>query len=559
VASLAVSSSSNILAYAVDFVGRRKYSIYFRDLATGKALDKVIEDVTGNIEWAEDNKTLFYTRQDPDTLRWYQVFRHTLGDDPKNDPLVFQEDDEEFSVVVGKSRSRKFILIGSEQTLSSEWRYVSAADPAAESKLFQAREANHEYQIEHIGDRFFIRTNWNARNFRLMKAAENKTAKDAWVEVIPHDEKALLDDFALFDDFLAVAHRSEGLVKIRCKSWRENGEKQVAFSEPVYVASISATPETKTDWLRYQFASLNTPDSVREFNVKTGETRVIKQEEVLGGFNSADYETQRLWATADDGTKIPVSLVRKKTTPLDGTAPCLLYGYGSYGISMDADFQLSLLNLLNRGFVYAIAHIRGGQEMGRSWYEDGKLLKKKNTFTDFINVGEFLVREKIADPRRLYAEGGSAGGLLMGAVMNMRPDLFRGIIAEVPFVDVVNTMLDDSIPLTTSEYDEWGNPNEKNYFDYMLSYSPYDNVKSVAYPNVLVTTGLHDSQVQYWEPAKWVAKLRKLKKDKNLLLFKINTDAGHGGASGRFDQYNEVVLRQAFLLKLAQLQSLGSR
>ncbi len=553
VAGLAVSSSNNILAYAVDFVGRRKYSIYFKDLATGQLTDATIENVTGNVEWAEDNKTLFYTRQDADTLRWYQVFRHTLGEDAKNDPLVYQEDDQEFNCSVQKSRSRRFIFIASSQTLSDEWRYVSASEPNAEFQVFQPREADHEYHIDHLGSHFFIRTNWNAKNFRLMEAPEGKTVKENWAEVISTNDAVLLDDFELYDRFLAVASRSEGLIKIRVKPWEGGDPKDVAFSEPVYVAGIDSTPETNTDWLRYDFASLNTPDSVREYNVQTGETRVIKQEEVLGGFSTADYETRRMWATATDGVKIPVSLVFKKTTPLDGTAACLLYGYGSYGNSMDAEFRLATLNLLNRGFVYAIAHIRGGQEMGRAWYESGKLLQKKNTFTDFINVGEFLIAEKIVDPKRLYAEGGSAGGLLIGAVANMRPDLFSGLIAEVPFVDVVTTMLDDTIPLTTSEYDEWGNPNEPQYFEYMLSYSPYDNVKPVPYPNMLVTTGLHDSQVQYWEPAKWVAKLRKLKTDQNLLLFKTNTDAGHGGASGRFDRFHEVVLRQAFLLKLAGL------
>ena len=551
VAALEVSSSNNILAYAVDFVGRRKYSLFFKDLATGKVSDTVIEDVTGNVQWAEDNRTLFYTRQDPETLRWHQVFRHTLGEDPQHDPLVYQENDEEFSCSVAKSRSRRFIFIASEQTLSSECRYVSATDPTAEFQIFQPREVDHEYRIDHLGSQFFVLTNWNAKNFRLMKSAENKTAKVDWTEVVPTSDAGLLDDFELFDGFLSVATRCEGLVKIDIRPWDGANKNQVAFSEPVYVAAIDATPETKTDWLRYQFASMNTPDSVREFNVKTGETRVVKQEEVLGGFHSPDYETRRFWATATDGAKIPISLVRKKTTALDGTAPCLLYGYGSYGISMDAQFQLSVLNLLNRGFVFAIAHIRGGQEMGRTWYESGKLLQKKNTFTDFINVGEFLIAEKVADPRRLYAEGGSAGGLLIGAVINMRPDLFSGVIAEVPFVDVITTMLDDTIPLTTSEYDEWGNPNDPKYFEYMLSYSPYDNVRPIAYPNLLVMTGLHDSQVQYWEPAKWVARLRQVKTNDNLLLFKTNTDAGHGGASGRFDRYHEVVLRQAFLLKLA--------
>ncbi len=551
VAGLAVSPDNQRLAYAIDFQGRRKYTIRIKNLEDGSLLPDEIVDVTGNLVWAEDNQTLFYARQDPETLRSFQIFRHTLGADPSQDVLVFQEDDPEFSCHVTKSRSRQFVFIVSSQTLSTEWRYVSATQPMGEFQVFQPRGPEHEYSIDHLGDAFFVRTNHQAKNFRLMKTSPQATGQEHWQEVLPTNPARLLEDFDLFDDFLVAEWRSEGKTAIDIYTWEGEKRDSVEFSEPVYLASTAVTPQTQTPWVRYAFMSLNTPASVREYNVETRETRIIKEAEVLGGFRASDYLTRREWATAPDGTRIPLSIVHHRNTPLDGTAPCLLYGYGSYGASMDPFFDLALLNLLNRGFVYAIAHIRGGQEMGREWYESGKLMKKVNTFTDFIACGEFLVAHKFADPRRLYANGGSAGGLLMGAVVNLRPDLFQGVIADVPFVDVVTTMLDDTIPLTTGEYDEWGNPHEKAAFDYMLSYSPYDNVREVEYPHLLVTSGLHDSQVQYWEPAKWVAKLRRQKKGSNLLLMKTNMEAGHGGASGRMDAYREDIFRQAFLLKLA--------
>ena len=553
VGGVTVSTDNNLLAYAVDFVGRRKYTLRIKDLRSGKLLEDEIPDITGNVVWAEDNKTLFYTRQDPETLRSFQVDRHELGTAPVNDSIVFQEDDEEFNCFVTKSRSRKYILIGSEQTLSSEYFFIDALAPHEQPTIMQPRERNHEYSVDHLGDNFYIRTNWDATNFRLMKTPVDRPGKSNWVDVVPHDPAVFLEDFELFDDYLVVDQRRDGLTRLKIIPWARMDEShELDFGEPCYVAGAAVTPDPHTDWLRYSFSSLRTPPSAIEYNMKTREKRIIKEEEILGGFDKNNYLTNRLWATAQDGTKIPVSLIHHKSTPLDGTAPCLEYGYGSYGISMEAGFDPTLFNLLDRGFVYAIAHIRGGQEMGRRWYEDGKLLNKKNTFTDFVDVGDFLIRNKIADPKRLYARGGSAGGLLMGAVINLRPELYHGVIADVPFVDVVTTMLDDTIPLTTSEYDEWGNPNDLKYYEYMLSYSPYDNVQAVAYPNLLVTTGLHDSQVQYWEPAKWVARLRATKTGDNLLLLKTNMDAGHGGASGRYDRYKETALRQAFLIHLAE-------
>ena len=552
VRGIQVSPDSSKLAFASDLVGRRKYNLRIKDLATGKMLEDSIPEITGNIVWAEDNKTLFYTKQDPTTLRSFQVYRHTLGTKASQDSIVFQEDDEQFSCYIYKSRSRKFILITSDQTLTTEVRYLPADAPHQEPKLFHPRERGLEYGVDHLGDHFFVRTNWDAPNFKLMKTPLEKTSKSNWIPIVEHNENEFLVGYELFDEYLVSQMRSEGLINIRITPWSEpERAHNLEFGEPCYVAGVSAIPTPSTDWLRYRFSSLKTPPSTIEYNMKTREKRVIKEQEILGNFDKDNYVTKRLWAPARDGRKIPISLVHHKSTPLDGTAPCLQYGYGSYGSSMSAGFRVNLFNLLDRGFVYAIAHIRGGQEMGRYWYEEGKLLKKMNTFTDFIDVGDYLVKEKIVDDGRLYARGGSAGGLLMGAVVNLRPELYNGVIADVPFVDVVTTMLDDSIPLTTSEYDEWGNPNDLKYYNYMLSYSPYDNVKETNYPHMLVTTGLHDSQVQYWEPAKWVARLRDRKTDDNMLLLRTNMEAGHGGASGRYDRYKESALRDAFLIYLA--------
>jgi oligopeptidase B len=557
VSDLDVSSDSKLLAMGIDFVGRRMYSLRILNLETGQWLPDQVENMTGNFVWAEDNKTLFYTRQDPETLRSYQVFRHEIGTDPANDAIVFQEDDEEFSCDVGKTRSRNYVLIVSSQTLSSEVLYVDAHNPHQQPRVIQPREPNHEYSIDQYGDYFYVLTNWDARNFRLMRTPIAATGKSNWQEVVPHDEDVLLEGFELFDKYLVLEQRRDALTRLRIVPWDSTlPPHELDFGEPCYVASTAVIPDPETPWLRYRFSSLKTPPSVIEYNMETRQKRIVKEDEILGGFDKNNYRTERQWATARDGTQIPVSILYHKDTAIDGTAPCLEYGYGSYGYSMDASFDPAIFNLVNRKFVYAIAHVRGGQEMGRRWYEDGKLLNKKNTFTDFIDVGDFLVANKYANPKKLYARGGSAGGLLIGAVVNMRPALYDGVIADVPFVDVVTTMLDDSIPLTTGEYDEWGNPNDLEYFNYMLSYSPYDNVQAVAYPNMLVTTGLHDSQVQYWEPAKWVARLRERKTDHNLLLLRTNMDAGHGGASGRYDRYKETALRQAFLLFLANRQAL---
>ena len=555
VGGLSVSPNNRYLAFAVDTVGRRKYRIEFHDLETGKHLDT--DDIpvsTPNIVWAEDNKTLLYTVQDPQTLRSHKIFRHALGTDSADDALVFEEKDEEFSCGIGKSRSRKFLLIDSSQTLSSETRYLPATKPEAKPMVFLPREENHEYSVDHFGDHFFVRTNWKATNFRLMKTPEAKTAKSDWIDVVPHSDSVFFGGYELFDDWLAVSQKEGGQTKIRFRNWKQSKWQELDFGEPCYQASMAYSPESNTKKLRYNFSSLKTPNSVFDFDMENQTRELLKQDEVLGGFDSQNYVTKFLWATARDGVKVPVSLIHHKDTPIDGTAPCLVYGYGSYGASMSASFGSTRFNLVDRGFVYAIAHIRGGQEMGRMWYENGKLLKKKNTFTDFVDCTKFLVAEKYADKDRVFARGGSAGGLLMGAVINMAPELYQGIIADVPFVDVVTTMLDESIPLTTSEYDEWGNPNEKRYYEYMLSYSPYDQVERKAYPNMLVTTGLHDSQVQYWEPAKWVARLRDRKTDSNMLVLKTNMTAGHGGASGRYDRYKEIALRHAFILHHAGIK-----
>ena len=549
--SVNVSPDNNLLAFSVDFTGRRKYNLRFKDLTTGKLLDDQVENVTGGCTWANDSQTVFFTRKDPQTLRAYLIVRHKLGTPAADDVEVFNETDEEFSCGVGKSRSRKYIFIVSGQTLSTEVRYLDADNPTGEFKVFHPREANHEYSVNHLGDQFFIRTNENATNFKQMTAAEDNHAKANWKEKIPHRDDVYLQSYSLFDDYLVLSERKNGLVQLRIQKNDGSSDEYMPFDEPAYVANATPTPEASTTKLRYRYTSLTTPSSVLEYDMATKEKKVLKETEVLGGFNKSDYRTERVWATARDGVKVPVSIVYHKDAKLDGTAPCLEYGYGSYGASMDPRFNSANLSLLNRGFVYAIAHIRGGQEMGRQWYENGKLLKKMNTFNDFIDVGKFLIENKYADPERLYSRGGSAGGLLIGAVINLEPELYHGAIADVPFVDVVTTMLDDTIPLTTFEYDEWGNPNEKEYFNYMLSYSPYDQVTSANYPNLLVTTGLHDSQVQYWEPAKWVAKLRVMKQGDNMLLMKTNMDAGHGGASGRFDRLKLVATRFAFLMKLA--------
>ena len=547
----AVSSGQNILAYAVDTEGRRIYTTYFKNLTTGALLPDVIPEVTENLTWANDNRTLFYAKQDPLTLRAWRIYRHVLGTDPHLDALVFEENDETFSTYVFKTKSRRFLMIVSSQTLSQEYRYLEADDPCGEFKVFWPRERDHEYHVEHLGSQFVIRTNDRAKNFRLMATPIAYTGKEHWREIVGHREDVLLREFDIFNEYLVLEERKHGLNHLRIIPWSGAEEHYLKFDEPAYTAEFGANPQLDTATLRFEYTSLTTPVSVYDYDMRKRTKRLLKREEVLGGFDHTNYVTERCHACAHDGSEIPLSLVYRKGMERNGQNPALLYGYGSYGVSMDPAFSSPRLSLIDRGFVFAIAHVRGGQELGRQWYEDGKLLKKKNTFTDFIVCAEYLIRENFTNPDKLFAMGRSAGGLLMGAIVNMRPELFKGIVAEVPFVDVVTTMLDSSIPLTTGEYDEWGDPNEKAYYDYMASYSPYDNVDAKNYPHMLVTAGLYDSQVQYWEPAKWVAKLRDLKTDSNRLLLKTNMDAGHGGASGRFRRHRETAFSYAFLLDLA--------
>jgi len=550
----AVSSGQDILAYAVDTQGRRVHTTYFKNLESGETLSNVLTEVTENLTWANDNKTLFYARQDATTLRAYQIWRHVLGTDSSQDQLIFQEDDETFVTYIFKTKTKKFLMIVSAQTVSQEYRYLDADDPYGNFRIFLPRERDHEYHVDHFEDRFLIRTNDQAKNFRLMATAIDKPGREHWLEVIPHRADVFLGDFEIFKNYLAVEERQRGLTQIRVVPWSDEKEHYLEFQEPAYRAHIGNNPELDTTVLRFDYTSMKTPLSIYDYDMVTRQRVLLKQEEVLGGFSADRYVTERLFANAADGTEIPISIVYLKGTNRNGQSPLLLYGYGAYGFSMDPAFASPRLSLIDRGFVYAIAHVRGGQEFGRPWYEDGKLLKKRNTFTDFIACAEHLISERFTNPEKLFAMGRSAGGLLMGAVSNMRPDLFKGIVAEVPFVDVVTTMLDPSIPLTTGEYDEWGDPNEREYYDYMLSYSPYDNVERKEYPNLLITGGLHDSQVQYWEPAKWAAKLRGLKTDKNQLLLKTNMEAGHGGTSGRFRRHHETAFSYAFLLDLVGIK-----
>ena len=546
-----VSPDHKLLAEITDTVGRRIYDVRIKNLATGEYLPDVLEQMTGNVVWANDNQTLFYSKQDSQTLRSYQIYRYQLGK-PNEDTLVYEENDETFAIGVSHTKDRKFLLIGSGSSITSEYLYLDANNPTGDWQTFLPRERGHEYGLDHCEDAFYIRTNsGGATNFRLMKATGGGQTMDHWEEVIPHREDVLLEEVELFKNYLVVEERKGGLIQLRIMPWDGSKEHYLEFKEPSYVAGISINMEYDTDLLRYNYQSLTTPSSTYDYHMGTHEQTLLKQREVLGGFNADDYVTERINAKAADGTLVPISLVYRKDQRQNGKNPILVYGYGSYGISMEAYFRSSIISLMDRGFVYAIAHIRGGQEMGRAWYDNGKMLQKMNTFTDFIACTEHLVAEGYADPDRVFAMGGSAGGLLVGAVMNLRPDLYKGIVAAVPFVDVVTTMLDESIPLTTGEYDEWGNPNEKQYFDYMLSYSPYDQVTAQDYPYLLITTGLHDSQVQYWEPAKWTAKLRELKTDDKLVLMHTNMDAGHGGASGRFQQFKELAMEYAFILDLA--------
>lgn len=551
-AGLNVSPDNKLVAFGVDTVSRRKYTLHIKNLETGEILEEAISNTTGGSTWANDNKTLYYTKKDDQTLRSNQIMKHTLGTEAGSDVLVFQEDDETFNTYVYKTKSRKYIIIGSSSTLTSEFQILDADTPNDNFKIFQPRERGLEYNISHFDNHFYIVTNKDdATNFKLMKTSLDKTTKENWEEVIEHRENVLLEDIDIFKDYLVVSERSKGLTHLKIVNWKTNESYFLPFDNETYTAYATQNIEFDTPILRYGYNSLTTPASVIDFNMVTKEQTVMKENEVLGGtFDKNNYESKRIWATATDGTKIPVSMVYKKGIKMDGSNPFLMYGYGSYGATIDPYFSVSRLSLLDRGFIFAIAHVRGSEYLGRPWYENGKLLKKKNTFTDFVDASKYVIEQGYTSADHLYASGGSAGGLLMGAIVNMAPEIYNGVIAAVPFVDVVTTMLDDSIPLTTGEYDEWGNPNEKEYYEYMKSYSPYDNVTKQDYTNMLVTTGYHDSQVQYFEPAKWVAKLREYKTDDNILLFHTNMDAGHGGASGRFEALKEVARDYAFLLDL---------
>lgn len=551
VGGTAISTNNRILAFAEDTLSRRIYTIRFKDLETGEYIADQIEGTTGGCTWANDNKTVFYTKKDPTTLRSYKVFKHVLGTSTEQDEEVFHEEDETFNVGVGKFKSKRWIYIHSGATVSDEYRILDANDPEGEWKILQPRERDLEYAVSHFDGHFYILTNKDkATNFKLMKTPESATTKDNWTEVIAHRPDVLLDDFDVFDHHLVLSEKSNAKSSLRVIKWEGSDDHYISFDEEAYTVYSHSNPQFETTTLRFGYTSMTTPGSVFAYDMDSRERELLKEQEVQGGFNKEDYVAKRLWVTARDGKKVPMSMVMHKDTKPSADTPLLLYGYGSYGITVEPTFSPSRLSLLNRGFIFCIAHIRGSQMLGRQWYEDGKMLKKMNTFNDFIDCGRFLVNEGFTSSEHLYAMGGSAGGLLMGAVINMAPDLWNGAIAAVPFVDVVTTMLDESIPLTTGEFDEWGNPKNEEYYHYIKSYSPLDNIEAKNYPNLLVTTGLHDSQVQYWEPMKWVAKLREMKTDDNVLLFHINMDFGHSGASGRFEAYKEIALEYAFLLDL---------
>lgn len=548
VVGLSISPNNKMVSYGVDLVSRRQYIIHFKNLETGEVLENKIENTPGGTIWANDNKTVFFSRKNELTLRSEKIYTYNLETNQEKE--IYFEADETFTVSAGKSRSKQYIIIGSSSTLSDEYRIIDANNPDSDFKLFNPRKRGLEYTIDHAGDNFYILTNDKAKNFRVMVTPEDATEQSNWKELVPGSDDTLLEDITLFKDFFVLEERSNALTRIKIMNYDGTEDHYIDISEPVYTSYLSQNAEYDTDLIRYTVFTLKDPRRIYDYNAKTKEQKLLKQDVVVGDFNPDDYVQERIYAIARDGVKIPISIVHKKGIELNGKNPTMLYGYGSYGYSMDPYFSYSLISLLDRGFVYAIAHIRGGQEMGRNWYEDGKLLNKKNTFYDFIDTGKHLISQNYTDAEHLTCMGGSAGGLLVGAVVNMQPDIFKAMIAKVPFVDVVTTMLDESIPLTTGEYDEWGNPNNKEYYEYMLSYSPYDNIQKQDYPNILITTGYHDSQVQYWEPAKWTAKLRELKTDDNLLLFKTDMATGHGGKSGRFKRYRDTALDYAFLLKV---------
>lgn len=546
-----VSMDNKILAIAEDTLSRRIYTIRFKNLETGEMLDDVIENTYGGGAWANDNKTFFYGTKHPVTLLPEKIYRHKLGDDTSNDPLIYQEEDDTFYTYVYKTKSDKFIVIANTSTLVSDYRILNANNPDGEFKQFTPRDPNkHEYSISHFEDKFYVMTNRDAPNYKLMEVSEGNTAEDNWKEVIAHRSDVLLEGIELFTNHMVIDERKNGLTSLRVINQSTGDEHYIDFGEPAYNAYTSMNAEFNTTTLRYGYTSMTTPNSTFDYDMETKEKTLLKQSEVVGGHNPEDYVTERIWATVRDGVKVPVSIVYKKGFEKDGNGPLLQYAYGSYGATIDASFSSVRLSLLDRGFAFAICHIRGGQMMGRQWYEDGKMFKKQNTFNDFVDCSKYLIEEKYTSADHLYAQGGSAGGLLMGAIVNMNPELYNGVISAVPFVDVVSTMWDESIPLTTGEFDEWGNPKNLESYEYMMSYSPYDNVANQEYPNMLVTTGLFDSQVQYWEPAKWVAKLRDMKTDDNLLILDTDMEAGHGGASGRFKRYKTTALEYAFLMDL---------
>ncbi|PRY32753.1 oligopeptidase B [Spirosoma oryzae] len=552
-----ISDNEELAIFSEDTVSRRLYTLRVKNLKTGTIYPEAIANTEGgSVAWAADNKTLFYVKKDPQTLLGYQVYRHVLGTDPKADVLVYEEKDNQFYMGLHRSKSKKYVEIVSDHNgVATEYQLLEASQPNAAFKTFLPRQKGHEYDIVHYQNKFYVRTNWKAENFRLMEVPEGKTADmAAWKEVIPHRPDVYLGNMDVFVNHLVLGERKAGLTNIRVINQKTKADEYLDFGEPAYVAGIGYNPDFNTNVLRFGYSSLTTPSSTFDYNMDTKVKTLLKQQEVLGGFDKNNYASERIYVKSRDGVQVPVSMVYRKGTKKDGSAPLLQYAYGSYGYSTDPGFSSTRLSLLDRGFIFAIAHIRGGQEMGRRWYEDGKMLKKKNTFNDFVDVSKYLIDTKYTSADKLFAMGGSAGGLLMGAVINQAPQLYRGVVAAVPFVDVVTTMLDESIPLTTGEFEEWGNPKNKPYYDYMLSYSPYDNVTKQAYPNLLVTTGLHDSQVQYWEPAKWVAKLRTMTTGTNQLLLHTNMEAGHGGASGRFQALKEIALEYAFMLNLVGIQ-----
>lgn len=552
VKGLSVSPDNQLLAYGVDWVSRRNYTLFIKNLVTGEILSDKVENTEGSYAWAADNRTIFYDIKDEETLRPFCVKKHRLGENAGDDTIIYIEEDETFYCNVSGSKSEEYIFITSSSTLTSELRYIRAGEPDSEWKVMQPRIRGLEYEADHFKDHFYIKTNLDAKNFKLVKTPVTQTGKEHWQDVIAHRPHILLESFDIFKDYLVLEERdnSRALTQIRIIRWDGSADYYLEFGEPAYSVYGSVNAEFDTEYFRYGYTSMITPSSTFDFHMGTREKTLLKQQEVVGGYDASQYTSERILVKARDGEEVPLTLVYKKSTPKNAGTPLLLYGYGSYGITLDPYFSSVRLSLLDRGFIYAIAHIRGGQDKGYEWYEKGKLLQKKNTFSDFIDCAEYLVQQQYTSPAHLYAMGGSAGGLLMGAVINLRPDLFNGIIAAVPFVDVVTTMLDESIPLTTGEFDEWGNPKDEEYYQYILSYSPYDNVEAKNYPNILVTTGLHDSQVQYWEPAKWVAKLRELKTDDHILIFHCEMEAGHGGKSGRFEALKEVAMEYGFLLML---------